>query len=259
MADARFLLRPRWLLSHLLVVLLIVVMVNLGFWQLRRLDERRERNDLIRDRQDQPAVPVADLLAPDDGADAVSEARFRPVTATGTYDDEATVAVRNRTQDGVPGGWLVTPVVLDDGSQVPIVRGFVGLGDDSEPDAVPAPEGELTVTGVVINPAGLDRLARRDTEELLDQPATVPALVLQAEGSETAEGLTAVPLPELTEGPHLSYAVQWFIFSTIALVGYPLVLRRVVRRRGKEVDDPHGPDDLDRELAELLGPGESTP
>jgi hypothetical protein len=52
-----------------------------------------------------------------------------------------------------------------------------------------------------------------------------------------------VPLPELSEGPHLGYAAQWFIFSMIALVGYPLVLRRVVQRRGREVDDGSGAGD----------------
>jgi cytochrome oxidase assembly protein ShyY1 len=58
-----------------------------------------------------------------------------------------------------------------------------------------------------------------------------------------------VPPPELDEGPHLSYAVQWFIFSAIAIVGYPLVLRRVVLRRGKEVDDEpdRAPDALARQ------------
>jgi cytochrome oxidase assembly protein ShyY1 len=257
-ADARFLLRPRWLLSHLLVVLLIVAMVNLGLWQLRRLDERRERNDLIRDRQDQPAVPVEDLLQPDDSDAAVADARYRAVTATGTYDPEATVLVRNRTQDGVPGAWWVTPLVLDGGDQVGIVRGFVTLDADGDPLAVPPPDGELTVTGSVVNPSGIDGTGPHDIAPLLDQPSTLPGLVLAEEGTETSADIFPVPLPDLSEGPHLSYAVQWFIFSTIALIGYPVVLVRLVRRRGKEVDDPtdpDDPDDLDRELTELLARG----
>lgn len=257
-ASARFLLRPRWLLSHLLVLLTIVAMVNLGSWQLRRLDERRERNDLIRDRQEQSAVPVEDVLEPADGDDAVAEARYRPVTATGEYDADGTVVVRNRTLDGVPGAWLVTPLVLDDGDSVGVVRGFVRLGDDGDPASVLPPEGEVTVDGVVINPDGIDGTGPRDLEPQLDRPDTLPGLLLADEASVDAEGadaLAPVPLPELSEGPHLSYAVQWFIFSSIALIGYPLVLARVVRRRGKEVDDPGTSEDvdLDRELAELMG------
>ena len=61
------------------------------------------------------------------------------------------------------------------------------------------------------------------------------------------DSILAVAPPELSEGPHLGYAVQWFIFTAIAVVGYPLVLRRVVLRRGKEGRRrarPRRPDEL---------------
>lgn len=63
-ATARFLLRPRWLLSHVMVVVLVVTMVNLGLWQLRRMDERSERNDLIAGRQAEPIAAVDELTPP---------------------------------------------------------------------------------------------------------------------------------------------------------------------------------------------------
>jgi surfeit locus 1 family protein len=281
--QARFLLRPRWLLSHLLVVLLIVSMVELGFWQLRRLDERRDRNELIEARQDQDQVPVEDLVVPGDDGDAVDAARFRVVTATGTYDADGTVEVRNRTQDGVAGVWMLTPLVLEGGDRVGIVRGFVALGPDGDPRPTPPPEGEVTVTGAVADPAKFDGTAPQDVDDLLERSDTLPAVVLAdesrpaepaaltAESQDPADAIVPVPPPELGEGPHLSYAVQWFIFTTIAVVGYPLILRRVLQRRGKEVDDgeaaagpgpdgpdgPPGADDLDRELAQLLNDGSS--
>jgi cytochrome oxidase assembly protein ShyY1 len=258
-AEARFLLRPRWLLSHVFVLLLVVTMGNLGFWQLRRLDEKRDRNALIEARMDQPVVPVEDLLTPESGE--VGEARFRQVTATGTYDAAATVSVRNRSQDGVAGAWLVTPLTLADGDQVGVLRGFVALDADGSAVQSPAPEGEVTVEGLVVDPGSFDGTAPKDLEPLLDTEGTLPGLVLAesstppepaAARSDAAEpgSILVVPPPELSEGPHLGYAAQWFIFSTIAIVGYPLVLRRVVIRRGKEVDDE---DDLDRELRDLVG------
>ena len=263
MANARFLLRPRWLLSHLLVALLIFAMINLGLWQLRRLDERRERNDLIESRQSQPVTPVDELVAPGAGDAAVSEARYRPATATGTYDDEATVVVRNRTQDGVAGAWLVTPLALPSGEQVGVIRGFVGLRSDGTAVDAPLPAGEVTVEGIVVDPARLDGTAPRDLEPLLATDATLPVLVLAGsstpaepsageEGGSRADSILPVPRPELGEGPHFSYAMKWFIFTAIAIIGYPLVLRRVLARRGKEVDDT---DDLDRELDELARHG----
>jgi surfeit locus 1 family protein len=267
--QVRFLFRPRWLLSHLLVVALFVLFVIAGFWQLDRLDQRRDRNALIESRETQAEVPIEELLAPGDGDDAVGEARFRAVTATGTYDDAATVAVRNRTQNGVPGAWMLTPLVLDDGDRVGVVRGFVAIGPDNEPVPTTPPEGTVTVTGVAADPTAFDGTAPRDAEKVVDQADTLPGVVLaessdppepageEALGDPRAAAIVPVAPPELGEGPHLSYAVQWFIFSAIALVGYPLILRRVVQRRGKEAgagdgDGPGRADDLDRELAELL-------
>jgi len=271
-AKARFLLRPRWLLSHVFVLGLVVTMVNLGFWQLRRLDEKRDRNALIEARMDQPVEPVEDLLAPgEDGG--VDEARFRQVTASGTYDDDATVVVRNRSQDGVAGAWLVTPLVVADGPRVGVLRGFVALDADGSAVRAPAPAGEVTVEGLVVDPGSFDGTAPKDLAPLLAEGDTLPGLVLadssvppepDGAGPEDAEpgSIMPVPSPELSEGPHLGYAAQWFIFSTIAVVGYPIVLRRVVIRRGKEVDDDddlHGSrargDDLDAELDDLLRQG----
>jgi cytochrome oxidase assembly protein ShyY1 len=284
-SDARFLLRPRWLLSHVLVVALAVTMVSLGFWQLRRLDEKRERNALIEARLDQPVAPVDELLTPGDGDGAVADARFREVTAAGTYDDGATVVVRNRSLDGAAGAWLVTPLVLDDGTRVGVLRGFVSFAPDGSVVEAPAPAGEVTIEGLVVDPDSFDGTAPQDLAPLLAADDVAPGLVLaerssppepSAADATTAgpESILAVPPPELTEGPHLGYAAQWFIFSAIAIGGYPLVLRRVVARRGKEVDDDPegggdggdgtdppggrggpGADDLDAELDDLLRQG----
>ena len=274
MARARFLLRPRWLLSHVLVALLAVTMVNLGFWQLRRLDEKRDRNALIEARMDEATVPVEDLLAPGDGDGAVDGTRFREVTASGTYDVDATVVVRNRSQDGAPGAWLVTPLTLSTGDRVAVIRGFTGFAADG---SVPQPDpaaGSVTVTGLVVDPdrlggtAGRDLSALRAADDLLpgfvqakSSDPEEPAMAAAASGAPEGPELLALPAPELSEGPHLGYAVQWFIFATIAAVGYPIILRRVVVRRGKEVDDAEGGDgdpggdDLDREIEGLLRGG----
>jgi cytochrome oxidase assembly protein ShyY1 len=276
-SNARFLFRPSWLLSHLLVIALVATMVSLGFWQLRRLDEKRDRNELIESRMEQPVAPVGDLLAPGDDDTAVADARFRQVTATGTYDD-ATVVVRNRSQDGAAGAWLVTPLVLDDGSRVGVLRGFVGIAADGDTVAAPAPEGEVTVEGLVVDPGSFDGTAPKDLAPLLAADDVVPGLMLlesstppeatvAGEDTATRASMLVVPPPELSEGPHLGYAAQWFIFAAIGIIGYPLVLRRVVARRGKEVDDDRLPvadtssddrstgPDADSELDDLLRQG----
>jgi surfeit locus 1 family protein len=247
----RFLLRPRWILSHLLVVLLVFTMVNLGFWQLRRLHERRDHNALITGRSDQPVVPVGDLLRPTSDHDALEAARYRSVSATGTYDDAGTVVVRNRSEGGVPGAWLVTPLRVAPGESVGIVRGFVGFRADGSIVRAPAPKGHVTVRGLVVDPHRFDGTAPKDLKPFMARPGVLPGVVLAKHSSPRepqgasindagTNSIIAVPPPELGEGPHLSYAFQWFTFSLIAIVGYPIILRRVIIRRGKEVDDDEG-------------------
>jgi cytochrome oxidase assembly protein ShyY1 len=233
MADYRFARRPKWILGHLLALGLIVLMVNLGFWQLRRLDQRRALNAEIVAHQELAPAPVGDLADPDTSGDDLDALRFRPVTAAGTYDDarDRTIAVRV-TQQGAPGQDVVSVLALDGGDElVPVLRGFEQTGDPE-----PAPSGPVEVSGLTVPVERLDRLVRTSIERL-DLPAdrTLPVAVV-LESSDPAEpALLPVPRPSLDEGPHLGYAVQWFLFSTVGAVGYPLLLRR--RARDAPEDD----------------------
>ena len=262
----RFALRTRWIVRHVAVALLVVVMVVLGLWQLRRLDEKRDIKALIEARQELPAVPV------DEVADPVDEQQHRTVTATGRYDDDATFIVENRTFNSASGAWVLTPLVLDDGRAVVVNRGFLGYDERGEISPPPPPPGEVQVDGVLlageergrfgaVDPEDGDRpvLARVDLGQVAEiVPYDVlPAYVQRVSSTpdEVSDGppeLVALGRPEASEGPHLSYAVQWFTFTTIAVVGYALLLRRVARDEAKEEAAAAADRDLDRELAELL-------
>ena len=126
----RFLVTPRWLGFHLLVAVVIVTMVNLGFWQLRRLDFKRERADTIAARIDLAPVPLDTLvplsLAATDQAPA--DAEWRSIVADGHYLPDAEFIVVNRSQDGLAGDMTVTPLQMDDGRILLVERGFVPVG-----------------------------------------------------------------------------------------------------------------------------------
>src|SRR4051812_36952685 len=122
----RFLLRPRWLAGLALVIVVVVAFVQLGFWQLRRLDERHAYERLVASRLADPPVPVADALSA--GPEAVA---FRRVTATGTFDPAHEVVLYGRSQDGQTGNHVLTPLRLDDGSAIAIDRGWVPLSEAS--------------------------------------------------------------------------------------------------------------------------------
>src|SRR5688500_10197108 len=145
----RFARQPRWILGHVLVAVSVVVMVNLGFWQLRRLDERRAANELVVARSRQGPAALTELAARD-----VDDVEFRPAIAVGTFDAGREVLVGYRTSKGLPGFHVVTPLVLSgggDGRVVLVNRGFVPLALANRwpvADAAPPP-GVVDVIGLV--------------------------------------------------------------------------------------------------------------
>ena len=235
------------MVSHLLVLALIVVMINLGFWQLRRLEERRDLNALQAERT-AAAVVATDALSPEIAAGGVGAVEYRVVEVTGRYRASDEVAVRNRTLSGLPGVWLLTPLVPAEGPALVVNRGWVPQSSSDPAGRPPAgvPEGEVTVRGHVrlseqraglgiADPAEgrLTSLARPDIERYAAQlDYTVHPYYLQLTSQDPPSGdyPVMVALPAPGDGPHLGYAVQWFIFTVIAVVGYPLVLRHVSRR-----------------------------
>jgi cytochrome oxidase assembly protein ShyY1 len=248
----RFALRPRWIASHVLVLALVVVMINLGLWQLRRLDEKKARNANIVAQTAKPPATLAEIAAM-----TPSAAKFRVVTVAGRFDPSGEVAVKNRTFNGAPGRQVLTPLVPSAGGPaVLVLRGWIPLSVDdvSAPfEAIAPPSGEVTVTGWAMPPEpapalssaagvlGDSEASRIDIDAIARyRGIALVGVYLQMSAEDPAapaSPLSLVPLPELDEGPHFSYAVQWAIFTLVALVGYPLILRRVARQPYHADDD----------------------
>ena len=245
---------PKWILSHLLVLVLVVAMIGAGFWQLDRLQQKKDRNALITERSEEPVAPVEEIVTADQSTDVGADVRFRRATATGTYDLAEQVLVRNRSYDGAPGSWVLTPLVLDDGTALVVNRGWVPVtGELPVPADSAPPTGEVSVEGLLeasqsrgsfgpTDPSGeeLTTLSRVDLDRYQEQVEVdlLPVwLQLEDQDPPPADRPNLVQPPELTEGPHLGYAVQWFIFSAIALIGYPMILRR----RARQVADDEVP------------------
>ena len=234
----RFLLRPRWVGFHLLVVTGIVLMINLGFWQLRRLDERRDFNAVIEARYDQPPVDLDTLVPAGEPADETAE--WRLVSTGGSYLTDETFFVVNRSQNGRAGRNVVVPLRLDDGRILIVNRGFIPLQIDEVPD-VPATDvtlvgrirfSEERRRGQLSDPAEgeLVEVQRIDIDRLAPQlPEEVVPVYLDLIASDPAERAdlpeTVAP-PDLGEGNHLSYAFQWFIFAACVAAGWVIVVRR---------------------------------
>ena len=257
----RFLLRPAWIVSHVLVLALIVAMIGLSLWQFDRLDQKNAENALIEANASLPPIPLDEAIALVD-AEGAESVQFRQVAAVGRYDADVEVAVRNRSLDGAPGRWIATPLEDRDGTTVLVVRGWAPLViDDVEPpiDTLEPPDAPVALVGYLqptqergsigpTDPADgtLTEIARVDVDRVAQQVGDLAPFWLQLNRQEPATdgaSLTPVPLPELDDGPHLGYAIQWLIFTIIAVVGYPLILRKVARQKAAERQGSGSPPD----------------
>jgi len=225
----------RWKLRLFVAFALIsaAVFVRLGFWQLSRRQERRARNALVAARLDSTAVSVASL--PRDTA----LARFRRVRVTGVPDYEHELVWAARTHKGSPGVNLLTPVRLP-GSDTAILlnRGWVYSGDGATVDLAKWRDRDSTFIGYVEElpsvagasytdrPSVIARLSHDVVAKALPYPVAPVYVIVLSDSAIAADRIARLSAPPLDEGPHLSYAFQWFAFATVALVGVGIVLRQ---------------------------------
>ncbi len=241
MSRYSFLKSPLWIAGIAIALVTAIVFVNLGLWQLRRLDERRERNATIEARATTEPVRLGTALAtfgPDPG-----DLAFRRVVAEGMYEPEEEVMVIGTTLGGRSGHDVVTPFATE-GATLAVDRGWVPIDTEGPPVTGAAPPaGSVEVTGVLLEsqtrgPTGTPdsdgvyrEVGRIDLDALAGQwDGLLPVYLLLESQSPSGGDLPVLrPPPEPSEGSHLSYAIQWFVFTAVVLIGFPALVYRAGR------------------------------
>jgi surfeit locus 1 family protein len=230
--------------SRLLVLgffgMVALVCARLGRWQVERLRERRAANASARAERSLPPVTIRESAAADTGLVG------RRVVASGRYDDDHAVIIRGRVYQGVPGVEVVSPLLLGPGEGAVLVnRGFVPTPDAFTVTLDSLRErGPVRVDGIALA-IGVGRgapLARgqETTWAALDLDRLKPHLpypispiyIRQVPDSALPRFPRRLDPPALDDGPHLSYAIQWFSFSVMAVV-FGIVIVRQKREREK--------------------------
>lgn len=232
------------------VVAVTGAFVALGFWQLDR--HREQQADAAR-RQARLEMPGVRLPAPGVPTDSLDGRR---VTARGTFDYAEEVVLAPRSYRGTPGVYLLTPLRTSDSLAVAVLRGSMPAPDGfharlekARPSGAGAADA-VTVRGVALLPPEVDPVTEPDTlhaaggvhpvlprldlarvrEEI---PYRLADVYVRADSTTApirpADGIR-VPAPvsaaDAEDGPHLTYALQWFSFALIAVVGGGLFLWR---------------------------------
>lgn len=220
------------------VFVVAVACVRLGLWQLERRSERLERNAAVAERLAAPSVALDRLPVDTVGL------TYRRANVDGVVDDDRTLILAGRSHAGQPGVHVYSPVRLGEGA-VLVNRGWLPAPDAATVDLAPIRRHDAARYGGVLLPfpdvsVERDRAPEfRPTWFRLDGDAIraqspyplAPLYLLATEGPDTrdATGPLRLAPPTLDAGPHLSYAVQWFSFAAIFVIGWAALL---LTRRG---------------------------
>jgi surfeit locus 1 family protein len=244
----------RWLLATVLVLAAAAVLARLGIWQLDRLEWRRSLNTRVSDQQ---AADPLELNSATLDLDLYSM-EYRRVTTTGTYLPEDEIVLRNQVWVGEFGSQLgvklFTPLLVEGTDTAILVeRGWIP-DEHAEDRTVYLEMGMVTVSGQLRraetdmdltaslhpdptlspgevhldawNNLDLQRLSAQMDVELL--PVYLQRLPARAQSEPP---FAAAPVFDLSEGSHLGYAIQWFAFAGLLLIGYPFFVQRQEAKR----------------------------
>ena len=222
----------KWTLTALTIPL-AVLFIALGFWQLSRRADRIEQNKFLASRRF--AQPVELTALPADTA----QAHFRRVKISGNYDYANEFVLTLRGRDGSPGVHIFTPLKRPGTDTVVLVnRGWVYAADGITADLNPWREPELvSASGFVetfptngpfpppTRPRAMRRLDRVAISRILPYPVAPYYVVLTDTAVSDSVPPRVNPAP-LDEGPHRNYAIQWFSFAAISIIGLTFFIRR---------------------------------
>ncbi|MGZ4438369.1 MAG: SURF1 family cytochrome oxidase biogenesis protein [Nocardioidaceae bacterium] len=225
----RFLFTRRWLLFAVAVAAAAYACYLLGQWQFHRLHDRKIENATIERNERATPVPIEKVAAV--GRPVATTDEWRRVTATGTYLQDRTVIIRYQTRDGGSGVDVVTPLRTANGTSVLVDRGWMSSGNTGARPHVPAaPQAPVTVTGWLrVNADGgsatvTDRSARAISSAQIGPTVGTPVyggfVDAQRESPAPATKLVPAELPDLSNGPHFFYGLQWWFFGVLAVFGF---------------------------------------
>lgn len=262
----RFLLSRRWLGYFALLIIFAIACVWLGNWQFERRAQARAEIARIDANYDAEAVPLAEAVPELDSFDEDAH-KWQPVELHGAYTGEVYLA-RNRPGPNGVGSNLIQPFQNNDGTIIFIDRGWVPIsGTDEIPADLPvADAGETIVTarlragepeitgrtsaGNSVASINLPELARLNSTSDSSYTGAYGRLIEESPASET--GIPA-ERPERDEGPHLSYALQWYVFILIAGIGVGYAARQEYRGLNAEGESVKREDQRRAERKERRG------
>jgi cytochrome oxidase assembly protein ShyY1 len=225
------------LLKSFVALLLILLCVWAAQWQFNRGLDRQARNDAIEENTARPAEPLTAL------ASNVAAHEWQTTTITGSFDTTQQILLRNRYFEGVYGFQLLTRFETQDGKSFWVDCGWVKAGPNAlTPPIIPElPTNEVTIEGRLRLDSSLPRgaffalptdgsggLISQANAQSQSQVSEKFYIDLLKGNQPSLTPAVAAELPELSDGPHMAYALQWVFFGGLVVYGRILIRRDVL-------------------------------
>ena len=225
--------RETWaLLKSLIALTLIILCLGAAQWQYQRGVDRHARNTLIESHIGLNTQPLSTVDK------APQRYEWASVSTTGEFDEKEQILLRNRYSEGVYGFDVLTIFTSNDNKRFWVDRGWVKAGATATtPPAVrKTPVGVVEITGRLRLDSSLPRgsffalptsntglVAKLNAQSRLETEDFYLDLLSGSEPSLTPA--VASQLPELSDGPHMAYALQWLFFAGLVIYGRILIRR----------------------------------
>ncbi len=220
------------ILKTLTALALVLLCLWAAQWQYHRGIDRHARNTLIAEQSQLPPVKFQDLSG------EIANYEWRKISLKGSFDDKNQILLRNRYFEGVYGFEQLTLFVFD-GRRIWVDIGWIKAGSDATipPQLQPTNENEITINGrlrldsslpqgkffAVSNDSERNLVSELDARQGIQTEEFYIDLISATDSSMNPD--VPVELPELSDGPHMAYALQWVFFAGLVIYG-----RRLIRR-----------------------------
>lgn len=220
--------KPRWIALTIFIVVMVYLFWQLSQWQFDRSDERNEKNKTISSSLNAEPIQIKDL---DIAADLNP---WQKVSLVGSYVEDSKL-VRKRYFESDLGFWVITPLLLENNQTILINRGWISIGDsaNSSKQIPQSAQGNVILTGYIQkmeefkqNPSDLPKEQILNINHEHFQTQVNKSVFIQlSESVPQDKQVRILPTPEISDGPHFSYAIQWIIFALLLPIGWYVLLK----------------------------------
>jgi cytochrome oxidase assembly protein ShyY1 len=219
-------------LKTLVAISLVLLCLWAAQWQYQRGVDRHARNVLIAEQSQLPPIEFKNLLG------NIADYEWRKISLKGSFDDKNQILLRNRYHDGMYGFEQLTLFVFDE-RKIWVDRGWVKAGSDATvpPQLQPTNQGLISIDGrlrldsslprgkffAVANDSERNLVSQLDARRGIQTEKFYIDLISASDDSMNPD--VPVELPELSDGPHMAYALQWLFFAGLVIYG-----RRLIRK-----------------------------